>query len=227
LPAVVIGTSLVIAAGWILIARGLRTAGPAPSDLWLAGLANLVAVVIAIESVTGIGVFWALEAPGSGESELPLLQMNAAALVLVALATAYLGRIVIRAARDRGRPPVARALATASVLLLAGHSLLVWFGGFFMFGGVLVPVGGRMDPSLATALLWLTDQAAWTLFLVALGLGLADTAGRAPLPVPTDPRPARPDGPSWPEPAAEVPAYQDPASAMSTLAERARARRAG
>ncbi|HEY4228001.1 MAG TPA: hypothetical protein VGM49_06655 [Candidatus Limnocylindrales bacterium] len=228
LSAVGIATSLGAASGWILIARGLRFPAPGRAELWLAGLGNLVALVIVASAVLlNVGAFFALEEPGAGTSQLPLLQLNATAMILAAMGTAYLGRALLRGSRDRVRPPKARAMATASALLFGTNALFLVFGGVVFFGSVPLPTGGRFDAATTDAILWLTDSFAWTLLLVAFGLGLADVSGRAPkLLLDVDNGRSPESGPAWPAPGGEVPSFNPTGAWTAEALARKRTRHA-
>ena len=166
------------AAGWVLIARGMRSFTPRKATDRVMGLAGFVAGGLAMGAL-----LWAAGALFLGNLDVgdpgstALLRLSNVVVALGGLGIAYLGWVVIRGTGDPARPPTAETVATTSLVALAIGAVLTWFGG---------------QGPLWLGIYLITYTAAWTGLVVAFGLGLADPSDRAAN------EEAPEDGPSWP-----------------------------
>jgi hypothetical protein len=200
-----IATSFIDAGGWLAIAVGLAALNPARPGQSIAGLANLVGGALAIAAVVGLAsVLIGPRADIGEEVWNTLLFLASAAAVIPALVWAFLARTVIRGTGDAGRPLIATYLATGAFILAgigAAVTATVVFLGIVQVA-FAVPTGIL---GWATGFGWLGGASTTILVLLAFGLGLADTPGPE-----AAPEPVAEEGPSWPAPGADVPAWREP-----------------
>jgi hypothetical protein len=156
--------TLLMAAGWILLAFGLRELNPATPEASNAGLANIVGGAIAVGAIVSLASVLLLPAPDIGEPTWnTLVQLNSAMFVFEGLALAYLARIVVLGTGDVRRPIAARNTATGAMVLLAIGRL------------AMIAIG---PGPIWLAIVLITGPVAMTAFVVAFGLGLADAPAR-------------------------------------------------
>jgi hypothetical protein len=205
------------ATGWIAIAIGLLALSPPQPSRTIAGIANLVAGGIAGMALLQLAL--ALSGPRIEMFDADwnlYLQAASGFAVLESFALAFLARVVIRGAEDPRRPFVAtRMAATAFGVIgtIAIIDLVLGLATLFRttFGLGFIPGFG---PTEALGVGYATIACGWfgsnlmtSAFLVAFGLGLADTSIRIPgsgsVPEPK----ANGDEPSWPVPGGEVPIW--------------------
>jgi len=207
----VMATSLAIlatvlrAVGWLGLGNGLRDLAVAPPRPTIAGLANVVFVLLAASAIVALTLLVVLGPPDLGDPLWTTLSLLSNALVTVeSIAFAYLARVIVRGTVDPRRPPLATYLASASMGVAAvaiGLSGIVGVAALVQLGFNLSSgsVGGLVN------LGWVGTEFPLTAFLIAFGLGLADTSDRGPVDD-ADARPAD-DGPDWPTMGASSPTH--------------------
>lgn len=207
----VMATSLAIlatvlrAVGWLGLGNGLRDLAVEAPRPTIAGLANVVFVLLAASAIVALTLLLVLGPPDLGDPLWTTLSLLSSALVtLESVAFAYLARVVVRGTVDPRRPPLATYLASASMGVAAVAIGIVGVLGV----ATLVQLGFKLPGSSVGGLLnigWVGTEFPLTAFLIAFGLGLADTSDRKPV-EDADARPAD-DGPEWPTIGAHSPAH--------------------
>ena len=201
-PALIsIAASLLTAAAWVTIARGLAALDPTRADATTLGLSNLVAGVILIGAVVSLALVLLLPATNLGDPTWrSLLQLNSAMSVIPSLAFAYLAREVVRGKDDDRRPPRARSTGTAAMVLVAIGSVITAITGLFALAqSVYALPGGGFLGAVSTGISLFAGPLAMTAFIVAFGLGLAAQSATIEAPEGSEPT-TEEDSVHWPTP---------------------------
>lgn len=168
------------AGGYVALAFGLRALDRSIPGPTLAGLANLVAWLIAGSAVVGLLLQLAFPPPELGDPSWNaqlLLVSSVNQLTLVAFA--YLARAVIRGGRDDRRPAFAVTLGAGAMVLAGIVGLLnVLTGVVVLVQTVFAIPAGLLTGAFAFA--GLGPPVFLLLLVVAFALGLADTSVRIP-----------------------------------------------
>lgn len=198
------------AAGYLTLALGLKAidgASPRPN---VAGLANLVAALIAGAAIVATVALIARPNVNLGDPAWDAqVMLSSIVAQLSLLAFAYLARTILRGTSDLRRPRQARVLAATAMLLSGIEAFLT------LSVGILVLVQNAFDVSIPVfdggfVLALLGSGFVMLLVVVAFGLGLGDTSGRIRRGADEGADQTEPGTPAvaWPEPGGEVPTYR-------------------
>jgi hypothetical protein len=175
-----IAASLLMAAGWLTLAIGLRELNPARPVQAIAGFANVIGGGIALGAIVSLAAVLLLPGADIGDSRWnTLLQLNSAISVLQGFVLAYLARVVVLATHDERRPIEARYTATGAMALLGVGSFVTAVIQLIALSQAAfaqtIGIGGG---PIWLAIGLITGPVGLTAFVVAFGLGLADASGR-------------------------------------------------
>lgn len=204
---VAITASLLTAAAWVTIARGLAALNAtAPNsfrvDPSTLGLSNVVGGAIALGALVSLAVVLLLPGSDIGDPAWnSLVQLSSAMIVVPSLAFAYLARVVVQGRDDDRRPARSRSTGTAAMVLVAIGSIIAVVTGLFGLAQTVYALpGAGFLGAVSTGFALVTGPVALTAFVVAFGLGLADTSARIGSPDAASGPPIEEEPVRWPTP---------------------------
>jgi hypothetical protein len=169
--------STATAGGWLAMGRGLADLNPPVPSPFATGLANLVAIGVALPIVGGVISDVTRPPIDVGDpSTNTAMALGSVFGVVALLASAYLLRSVVRGLDDERRPRRAIQAGVASAAISAVVGLITTIVGVALVIDRNGTATAGFDSALYSISLWLGVAGTTSLLVVAFALGLAEPA---------------------------------------------------